>query len=134
MPKYYRLTAPDDVRDLSDQMALWLAADNPKASQWAAQPPAPSATAVWQDGGWVTPEAPSPIVLGERAVEAAGLTASRLVTLIDLLLRVQAGETLGEHPKLVALYDWLQTVKSLALAGVTEFPAAPHTFEEVVAE
>jgi hypothetical protein len=56
---YYRITAPADVRDLGEQMTTWLAANNPKANDWAEQPPAPSADAVWGNGQWELPVAGS---------------------------------------------------------------------------
>ena len=76
----------------------------------------------------------SPIELGELAVANAGLSAARLVTLMDLLLQTKEAGQLEAKPKLVALYTWLQTVKALAVAGNIDFPPAPHTFEEVVSE
>ena len=56
---YYRITDPADVRDLGEQMTTWLAANNPKANDWAEQPPAPSADAVWGNGQWEIPVAGS---------------------------------------------------------------------------
>jgi hypothetical protein len=56
---YYRITAPADVRDLGEQMTAWLAAGNPKANDWAEQPPALSADAVWGNGQWELPVAGS---------------------------------------------------------------------------
>jgi hypothetical protein len=56
---YYRITAPADVRDLGEQMAAWIAANNPKANDWAEQPTAPSADAVWGNGQWEIPVAGS---------------------------------------------------------------------------
>lgn len=56
---YYRITDPADVRDLGEQMTAWLAANNPKANDWAEQPPAPSPDAVWGNGQWEIPEAGS---------------------------------------------------------------------------
>ena len=53
---YYRITDPADVRDLGEQMTAWLAANNPKANDWAQQPPAPSPDAVWGNGQWEIPE------------------------------------------------------------------------------
>jgi hypothetical protein len=38
-----------------EQMAAWTAAGNPKANDWAVQPAAPSADAVWADGAWSVP-------------------------------------------------------------------------------
>jgi hypothetical protein len=43
---YYRISDPNDVRELSEQMAVWTAAENPKANDWAVQPAAPSADAL----------------------------------------------------------------------------------------
>jgi hypothetical protein len=54
---YYRITAPADVRDLGEQMTTWLDAGNPKANDWAEQPLAPSADAVWGNGQWELPVA-----------------------------------------------------------------------------
>ena len=50
---YYRITDPADVRDLGEQMTAWLAANNPKANDWAEQPPQPSPDATWVNGEWV---------------------------------------------------------------------------------
>ena len=74
------------------------------------------------------------IALGEKYVADSGLTAARLVTLMDLLLTTKEANALATKPKLVALYTWLQTVKSMTVAGVVNFPPAPYTFEEVVSE
>jgi len=79
-------------------------------------------------------EAPDPIPLGEAWVRAAGLSAARLVTLMDLLLQTKEADALASKPKLTALYTWLQTVKGMAIAGSVAFPPAPHTFEEVISE
>ena len=57
MPNYYRISDPNDVRDLGEQMAAWDLADNPKRFDWAVQPAAPSADAVWTDGAWIVPPA-----------------------------------------------------------------------------
>ena len=53
---YYYITNPADVRALGEQMATWIAAGNPKANDWAEQPPAPSPDAVWGNGQWDIPE------------------------------------------------------------------------------
>jgi hypothetical protein len=47
---YYRLSDPLDVRDLTDQMAVWAATGNPKQAEWAEQPAPPSDYAVWTAG------------------------------------------------------------------------------------
>ena len=53
---YYCITNPADVRALGEQMAAWITAGNPKANDWAEQPPAPSPDAVWGNGQWEIPE------------------------------------------------------------------------------
>jgi hypothetical protein len=53
---YYYITNPADVRALGEQMTTWLATGNPKANDWAEQPPAPSPDAVWGSGQWEIPE------------------------------------------------------------------------------
>ena len=53
---YYCITNPADVRALGEQMAAWITAGNPKANDWAEQPPAPSPDAVWSNGQWEIPE------------------------------------------------------------------------------
>jgi hypothetical protein len=74
------------------------------------------------------------IRLGEKFVENAGFTAQRLVTLMDILLQVKENNQQQQRPKLIAVYNWLQTVKQMALQGNINFPPAPHTFEEVLSE
>jgi len=81
-----------------------------------------------------TPQPIDAISLGEQHVENSGLSAARLVTLMDLLLTTKEANALASKPKLVALYTWLQTVKAMAITGQVNFPPAPHTFEEVVSE
>jgi hypothetical protein len=53
---YYYITDPSDVRALGELMAAWIATGNPKANDWAEQPPAPSPDAVWVNGKWEIPE------------------------------------------------------------------------------
>ncbi len=74
------------------------------------------------------------IAAGERCIEQAGFTASRLVTMLDMVLQAREAGTLSSKTKLVALYTWMQTVKGMAKAGAPEFPPCKITFEDVVNE
>ena len=74
------------------------------------------------------------IAAGELCIEQAGFTASRLVTMLDMVLQAREAGTLPTKTKLVALYTWMQTVKGMAKAGATEFPPCKITFEDVVNE
>ena len=86
---------------------------------------------------------PDAIALGQKFVVEAGFGPDEKVTLFDALLNAkEAAAKAGNpelvattHPKTVAVYTWMQTVKGMAKAGITEgFPSAPFTFNEVVTE
>jgi hypothetical protein len=104
---YYRISDPNDVRDLGEQMAAWLAAGNPKADAWAVQPAAPSADAVWtQDGAWSVP--PVALVTAEQAVSQY-FSAYQIAALQRLeMALLQANKPLG--PKMTAAKNWLESV------------------------
>ena len=133
MPNYYRISDPSDVRDLGEQMASWVASNNPKASTWAEQPAPPSADAVWQDEQWVVP--PVPTYTASEWVNM-GFQDQRPTTLLYLKLQLDAaGKT---SPKLAAVQAWLD---GMIVAGVTapeerrsDWPVAPYLFEEASQE
>ena len=127
---YYRISDPADVRDLSEQMAAWTAAGNPKANDWAVQPAAPSADAVWQDGAWVVPAAPT--FSADQWVDAQGFDGKRPTTCLYLLLQLQAAGK--SSPKLAAVQAWMD---QMIAAGVmnpdearSDWPVAPWSFTE----
>jgi hypothetical protein len=131
---YYRISDPSDVRDLGEQMAVWTAAENPKANDWAEQPAAPSADAVWQDGAWSVP--PLPTFTADEWVDAQGFDGKRPTTLLYLKLKLDAAQLTSA--KLAAVQGWLD---AMIVAGVTapddkrsDYPAAPYLFEEASAE
>ena len=130
MNLYYRITDPSDVRDLSEQMAAWTAAGNPKANDWAVQPAAPSADAVWADGAWSVP--PVATFTAEEHLESVGLGGTRQPTLLYLR---QAGAV---SPKLDATEAFLNQVLAMFAADPaprSDWPAAlPFSFEDVVTE
>jgi hypothetical protein len=119
MPNYYRISDPNDVRDLGEQMAAWVAAGNPKADDWAVQPAAPSPNAVWQDGAWSVP--PVALVTAEEAV-AQHFSAYQIAALQRLeMALMQAGKPLG--PKMTAAKQWLEGVMISWAASPTPAPA-----------
>lgn len=132
MPNYYRITDPSDVRDLSDQIAVWTATGNPKANDWAEQPAAPTSDAVWTaDAEWVVPAAPT--YTAEQHLDQVGLGGSRQPTLLYLR---QAG---AQSAKLDATEAYLNGILAAFAADpapktAAEWGAAPWGFEEVVAE
>jgi hypothetical protein len=134
MPNYYRISDPNDVRDLGEQMAAWVAAGNPKADAWAEQPAAPSADAVWQDGAWIVP--PAPTYTAPEWVDAQQFSGNRTTTMLYLKLQLDsAGKS---SAKLAAVQGWLD---GMILAGVTQpdlkrgdWPASPYSFEDASAQ
>jgi hypothetical protein len=116
---YYRISDPSDVRDLGDQMAAWVAAGNPKADDWAVQPAAPSADAMWQDGAWSVP--PVALVTAEEAVSQF-FSAYQIAALQRLeVALMQSGKPLG--PKMTAAKQWLEGVMLSWAVNPTPAPA-----------
>jgi hypothetical protein len=135
MNLYYRISDPNDVRDLSDQMAAWVAAGNPKANDWAAQPAAPSADAVWTDGVWVVP--PVATFTAEQIVSQY-FSPYQIAALSRLeMALMQANKPLGTA--MTAAKTWLEGVMLGWAVDPTAKPAAAYgvpsvTFETASAE
>lgn len=134
MPNYYRISDPNDVRDLGEQMAAWELADNPKRFDWAVQSAPPSVDAVWTDGAWIVP--PLPTFTADEWVDAQGFAGKRPTTLLYLKLKLDAAQLTSA--KLAAVQGWLD---AMIVAGVTapdekrnDYPAAPYLFEEASTE
>jgi hypothetical protein len=135
MPNYYRITDPSDVRDLSEQMAAWVAAGNPKANDWAVQPAAPTPDAVWADGAWSVP--PVATFTAEEIVSQY-FSAYQIAALqrFEMAL-LQAGQPLG--PAMTAAKTWLESVMlgwavNPVAAPAEAFGVPSVSFEEASAE
>jgi hypothetical protein len=116
---YYRISDPSDVRELGEQMAAWIAAENPKANDWAVQSAAPSPDAVWTDGAWSVP--PVATFTAEQVVSQY-FSAYQIAALSRLeMALLQAGKPLG--PKMTAAKTYLETVMLLWAASPTPAPA-----------
>jgi hypothetical protein len=135
MLNYYRISDPSDVRDLSEQMAAWVASGNPKANDWAVQPAAPSSDAVWADGAWSVP--PAATFTAEQIVSQY-FSAYQIAALSRLeMALMQAGTPLG--PQMTAAKTWLENVMLGWAMDPTSKPAEAFgvpsvTFEEASAE
>ena len=131
MLNYYRISDPNDVRDLGDQMAAWELADNPKRNDWAVQPAAPSDDAVWSDGSWSVP--PVATYTAEEHLESVGLAGERQPTLLYLRQSLTAaGKT---SPELDAVEAYLQQILTMFAADPAprnDWPNPPLTFEAAV--
>jgi hypothetical protein len=131
---YFRISDPNDVRDLSEQMAAWEVADNPKRNDWAVQPAAPSDDAVWADGAWSV--LPVATFTPAEWVDQQGFSGNRTTTMLYLKLKLDAAQ--ATSPKLTAVQAWLD---GMIVAGVTQpderrndWPASPYSFEEASGE
>ena len=80
------------------------------------------------------PPTPAELIKMAEAHIATYFTSFGLLEGLKKLLTAQATGNLAAIPKTVAIAAWVEEVKALALAGQTNFPPAPYTFEEVVAE
>ena len=118
MLNYYRISDPNDVRDLGEQMAAWELAENPKANDWAVQPAAPSADAVWADGAWSVP--PVATMTAEEAVSKFFSPYQTLALQRFEMALLQANKPLG--PKMTAAKQWLETVMLSWAASPTPAP------------
>lgn len=74
------------------------------------------------------------IEAGAEHVRRAGFNADRKVILLNKLLKAKEANALAAVPKLVALYGWMEATQTTAVSGQMGFAAAPHSFEEAVAE
>ncbi len=133
MSLYYRISDPNDVRDLGEQMAAWELADNPKRNDWAAQPAAPSADAVWQDGAWSVP--PVATMTAEEAVSKFFTPYQTIALQRFEMALMTAGKPLG--PKMTAAKQWLESVMLAWAMDPTpqeSFGQPQATFAEASAE
>jgi hypothetical protein len=119
MPNYYRISDPNDVRDLGDQMAAWQAAGNPKRFDWAVQSAPPSVDAVWTNGAWVVP--PVATMTAEEVVAQFFSPYQTLALQRFEMALLQAGKPLG--PKMTAAKQWLEGVMLSWAASPTPAPA-----------
>jgi hypothetical protein len=119
MSLYYRIEDPSDLRDLSEAMPAWIAAGNPKANAWLAAPPKPSDDAIWQDGAWIVPPAPTYSPEAWTSLHFTAMQVSALQRFEMALL--QAGKPLG--PNMTALKAWME---GMLVASVDP---TPRTFD-----
>jgi hypothetical protein len=128
----YLNTTTNELRELPESyIAALIAAGNPKAEQWQAAPPKPSENAVWINGEWVTPAAPT--YTAEEWTDSQGYGGNRSTTLLYQKLRLDASAK--SSPKLNAVQGWLDGMIASGFApAASNWPAAPHSFEDCLTE
>lgn len=79
-------------------------------------------------------------IKGEIAVDRAEkfitshFSSLSMVTLLDKFYTAKAEGNLAGYPKLVAVYEWANKVKSDALSGAMGFDTPPFSLVEVLSE
>jgi len=128
----YLNTTTNELRELPESyIAALIAAGNPKSEQWQPAPPKPSEESIWQDGQWITPAAPT--YTAEAWTDSQGYGGNRSTTLLYQKLRLDASAK--SSPKLVEVQGWLDGMIASGLApAASNWPAAPHTFEDTLTE
>jgi hypothetical protein len=132
MSLYYRIAKPDDLRDLADQMAAWIASDNPKRLDWSEQPSPPAHDAFtqhapeWGDGEWIvrdlTPDELAAAArktwpnaaafLGEFTMPelaAIELSTDPTIAALRLLLASWTADVWSDDPRIVMGLDALES-------------------------
>lgn len=131
MPNYYNLTTNELVALAPETLAAWAANDNPKAADYAPLPPKPSDDATWGNGEWIIP--PAPTYTAEEWTDSQGFGGNRSTTLLYQKMRLDAAGK--SSPKLNAVQGWLDGMIASGLApAASNWPAAPHTFEDTLTE
>jgi hypothetical protein len=124
MSLYYRIAKPDDLRDLADQMAAWIEADNPKRLDWAEQPSPPAHDAStqhapeWGDGEWVVRDlSPDELAASARKIwpnaaaflseftmpelAAISLSLDPIIAALRLLLASWPADIYSDDPRII---------------------------------
>ena len=131
MLNHYNLTTNELVALAPEILASWAANGNPKANDYAPLPPKPSEDATWGNGQWVTPAAQS--YTAEEWTDSQGFGGNRSTTLLYQKLRLDAAAK--SSPKLNAVQGWLDSMIASGLSPASSnWPAAPHSFEETLTE
>ena len=131
MPNYYNLTTNELVTLAPETLSAWAANGNPKANDYAALPGKPSDNAIWGQGDWITPAAS--VYTAEEWTDSQGFGGNRSTTLLYQKLRLDAAAK--SSPKLNAVQAWLDGMIASGLApAASNWPAAPHSFEDTLTE
>lgn len=133
MTFYYNIHNPADVRELSEQMAIWQATGNPKQYEWKEQPPQPSPNSQWIEGQWVIP--PPPVYTAGEWLEMVGYGADQKPTLLYLKLQLQSVNKSSTKLNETEIYlnDILERF-SLDPTPKSDWSNPPHQYHDVVQE
>jgi hypothetical protein len=104
---FYRISDPNDIRDLGEIYPEWVACNNPKAQAWAPLPPKPpydpaTETCQWVGGAWVVAPivVPVPSQVPMWALREAVMFAGEMAAITNVL------NSLPEPEKSIAWNRW----------------------------
>ena len=87
----------------------------------------------WVDGAWVVASIPAPAYTAEEWSAEQGFGGNRSTTLLYQKLRLDGSAK--SSPKLNAVQGWLDGMIASGLSpAASNWPAAPHTFEDTLTE
>jgi hypothetical protein len=87
----------------------------------------------WIDGTWAVSAIPLRVYTAEEWTDSQGYGGNRSTTLLYQKLRLDASAK--SSPKLNAVQGWLDGMIASGLApAASNWPAAPHTFEDCLTE
>lgn len=104
---YFRISDPNDIRDLGDLMPQWIAENNPKAEAWSKLPEKPAydpstETCEWINGAWVV----APIVIPVPSQVAMWALRESVMFAGEMSAITNALNSLPEPDKSIAWNRW----------------------------
>jgi len=75
---------------------------------------------------------PKSVQKAEQFMIDVGYGPTRLITCLELMMTHK--DDLQNHRRLVAVYQWTQTIRAESIQGSLNLPYPPFTFEEVLGE
>lgn len=135
MPNYYNKSNLSDLRDLPQSLIdTWVEVNNPKLQEWILAPAKPSPDAVWDNGKWAIP--PAPTYTADAWLTKEGVGSDRQPTLLYLKLQLDAAGKVSA--KLNATQSFLNQIlleyAQNPSAQKSDWASAPFTFEETIQE
>jgi hypothetical protein len=133
MPNYYNKTNFERKDIAQETIDLWVETSNPKLDEYALTPGKPAENAVWGQGVWVIP--PAPTYTANAWLEKEGYGPTQLVTLLDLAAQLQVAGKVSE--KLNVVKAWTNTILAEYVQSAEpkkNWGSAPFSFNDTVAE
>jgi hypothetical protein len=133
MPNYYNKTTFERKDIAQETIDLWVETSNPKLNEYALTPEKPAENAVWGQGVWIIP--PAPTYTANAWLEKEGYGPTQLVTLLDLSAQLTAAGKVSA--KFNAVKGWTNAILAEYVqsdASKEDWGTPPFSFSETVTE